>query len=105
MQIGGLNPPRGEDGVISGFRLKDGPNVAEFAGWKIPTMLIVGKEDAIFPPNVIAEVQKVIPGSQMEIVPGAAHSAHFEQATIFNNLLSEFLKSVLSDSAVGAVAG
>ena len=105
MQIGGLNPPRGEDGVISGFRLKDGPNVAEFAGWKIPTMLIVGKEDAIFPPNVIAEVQKVIPGSQMEIVPGAAHSAHFEQATIFNNLLSEFLKSVLSGSAVGAIAG
>ena len=101
-QINELNPPRGEDGVISGFRLKDGPNVAQFAGWQIPTLLIVGKEDAIFPPNVIAEVQKVIPGSRMEIVPGSAHSAHFEQPTIFNNLLSELLNGVRSGS--GAVA-
>lgn len=103
-QINGLNPARGEDGVISGFRLKDGPNVAQFEGWTIPTLLIVGKEDAIFPPNVIAEVQKVIPGSRMEVVSGAAHSAHFEQATIFNNLLAELLTSVRSGSATGAAA-
>ena len=104
MQISGLNPPRGEDGVISGFRLKDGPSGAEFTGWNIPTLLIVGKEDAIFPPNVIAEVQKVIPGSRMEVVSGAAHSAHFEQAIIFNNLLSELLTGVLSGSVSGAAA-
>ena len=103
-QIQGLNPPRGEDGVISGFRLKDGPNVQDFAGWQIPTLLIVGKEDAIFPPEVIAEVQKVIPGSRMEIVPGAAHSAHFEQAAVFNKLLSELFSGVRSGSAAGAAA-
>ena len=103
-QINDLNPPRGEDGVISGFRLKDGPNIAQFAAWAIPTLLIVGQEDAIFPPSVIAEVQKVIPGSRMEVVPGAAHSAHFEQATIFNNLLSELLNGVRSGSAAGAAA-
>lgn len=103
-QIGGLNPPRGEDGVISGFRLKDGPQAEDFAGWTIPTLLIVGKEDAIFPPEVIAEVQKVIPGSRMEVVPGAAHSAHFEQAEIFNNLLTELFAQARSGSAAGAAA-
>lgn len=103
-QIQDLNPPRGEDGVISGFRLKDGPNVAEFAGWTIPTLLVVGKEDVIFPPEVIAEVQKVIPGSRMEVVPGAAHSAHFEQASVFNKLLAELFAGVLSGSAAGAAA-
>ncbi|NQW22072.1 MAG: alpha/beta hydrolase [SAR202 cluster bacterium] len=103
-QIGGLNPPRGEDGVISGFRLKDGPQAEAFAGWQIPTLLIVGKEDAIFPPEVIAEVQKVIPGSRMEVIPGAAHSAHFEQAAIFNKLLAEMFTGARSGSAAGAVA-
>ncbi len=103
-QIGGLNPPRGEDGVISGFRREDGPQAEAFAGWRIPTLLIVGKEDAIFPPEVIAEVQKVIPGSRMEVVPGAAHSAHFEQASVFNKLLAELFAGVRSASAAGAAA-
>ena len=103
-QIGGLNPPRGDDGVISGFRREDGPQAEAFAGWRIPTLLIVGKEDAIFPPEVIAEVQKVIPGSRMEVVPGAAHSAHFEQASVFNKLLSELFAGVRSASAAGAAA-
>jgi len=103
-QISGLNPPRGEDGVISGFRLKDGPQAEDFVGWTIPTLLIVGKDDAIFPPEVIAEVQKVVPGSRMEVVPGAAHSAHFEQAEIFNKLVTELFVGALSGSAAGAAA-
>ena len=103
-QIGGLNPPRGEDGVISGFRREDGPQATAFADWRIPTLLIVGKEDAIFPPEVIAEMQKVIPGSRMEVVPGAAHSAHFEQASVFNGYLSELLAGVRTGSAAGAAA-
>ncbi|HIN38511.1 MAG TPA: alpha/beta hydrolase [Dehalococcoidia bacterium] len=103
-QVQGLNPPRGEDGVISGFRREDGPQIEDFAGWQIPTLLIVGKEDSIFPPEVIAEVQKVIPGSRMEIVPGAAHSAHFEQAAVFNGYLSELFASVRSGTVAGAAA-
>jgi len=104
-QVQGLNPPRGEDGVISGFRREDGPQIEDFAGWQVPTLLIVGKEDSIFPPEVIAEVQKVIPGSRMEIVPGAAHSAHFEQAAVFNGYLSELFASVSSGTVAGAAAG
>ena len=104
-QVQGLNPPRGEDGVISGFRREDGPQIEDFAGWQIPTLLIVGEEDSIFPPEVIAEVQKAIPGSRMEIVPGAAHSAHFEQATVFNGYLSELFASVRSGTVAGAAAG
>jgi len=103
-QVQGLNPPRGEDGVISGFRCEDGPQIEDFAGWQIPTLLIVGKEDSIFPPEVIAEVQKVIPGSRMEIVPAAAHSAHFEQAAVFNGYLSELFASVRYGTVAGAAA-
>ena len=102
-QIGGLNPPRGEDGVISGFRREDGPQAEAFGGWQIPTLLIVGEEDAIFPPEVIAEVQKVIPGSRIEVVPGAAHSAHFEQAQMFNKLIGDLFQQVTSRRSATAV--
>ena len=83
---------------------EDGPQVEAFANWSIPTLLIVGKEDAIFPPEVITEVQKVIPGSRMEVVPGAAHSAHFEQALVFNRLVDELFAGVLSGSVTGVAA-
>ncbi len=103
-QIGGLNPERGEDGVIPGFRREDGPGEAAFVGWRTPTLLIVGDEDAIFPPDVIEEVHKVIPGSRLEVVPGAAHSTHFEKADVFNSLLAEFCSQVLAGRTAGAPA-
>ena len=40
----------------------------------------------------------------MEVVPGAAHSAHFEQADVFNTLLSELFAGVLSGSPEAAAA-
>ena len=103
-QIGDLNPERGEDGVIPGFRREDGPGEAAFADWRVPTLLVVGEEDAIFPPNVIHETHKVIPGSRMEVVPGSAHSAHFEQAEAFNALLAEFCSQALAAQPAGATA-
>ena len=47
--------------MISGFRREDGRQDADFYGWQIPTLLIVGDQDAIFPPAAISEVQKTIP--------------------------------------------
>ena len=103
-QIQGLNPERGEDGVISGFRRQDGRQEADFLGWQVPTLLIVGDQDAIFPPSVIAEVHKVIPGARMEVVAGAAHSTHFEKAEEFNTLLSGFLSEATVEQVAGAPA-
>jgi len=93
-QINDLNPPRGDDGIVSGFRQEDGPNFESFSCWDIPTLLIVGEEDVIFPPAVISEVQKAIPASHMEVIKGAAHSAHFEQPTVFNRLVNDMLSEI-----------
>lgn len=103
-QIRGLNPKRGKYESISGFRRGGGRQESDFVGWRIPTLLIVGDEDTLFPPGVIAEVQKVIPGSRMEIVPGAAHSTYFEKADEFNALVSGFLSGILAGRTAGAPA-
>jgi pimeloyl-ACP methyl ester carboxylesterase len=62
----------------------------------VPTLLIVGKEDVIFPVKAMQAVHRLIPGSRLEIVLDAAHSAHFEQPDVFNKLVGEFFAGILS---------
>jgi len=102
-QIQGMNPENANDGIVASFRDENGPNAGELAGLNVPVLLIVGEEDLIFPPNVIRAVHRLIPGSQFEVVPGAAHSTHFEQPKIFNRLVHEFVARVGANKA-GAAA-
>lgn len=94
-QIQGLNPENPSDGIVASFRDENGPKAA---GLKVPAMLIVGEEDLIFPPKVIRAVHRLIPGSQMEVVPGAAHSTHYEQPEVFNRLVQDFVASVTTNT-------
>ena len=103
-QIQGLNPEIPNDGIVSSFRDENGPKAAELAGLRAPVLLIVGAEDLIFPPKVIRAVHRLIPGSQLEVVPGAAHSTHFEQPEAFNRLVGEFMAGV-SAKKPGVAAG
>lgn len=101
--IGRMNPPM-PTSIVSGlFRNPAGPQAADLAKLTAPTLLVVGEEDRIFPPHVIEAAHRLIPGSRLEIVSGAAHSAHFEQPEIFNRLLGEFLAEI-GVGAVGAAA-
>ena len=88
--IGRVNQPMPVSVVSDMFRNPDGPQASELAKTTVPTLLVVGEEDAIFPVNVIEAVHRLIPGSRLAVVPGAAHSTHFEQAEAFNELLREF---------------
>ncbi len=92
--IGRINPEMPVSIVSNMFRNPDGPQAADLAGMSVPTLLVVGEEDKIFPVNVIEAAHRLIPGSRFEVVPGAAHSTHFEQAAVFNSLLRDFIASL-----------
>ena len=83
-------------------RIRMGPTRPIWPGMNVPTLLVVGEEDKIFPVHVIQAVQRLIPGSRIEVVPGAAHSTHFERADVFNGLLREFIASLHLDMASAA---
>ena len=101
-EIGLLNPEMPINAVSGLFRDSAGPKAADLAGLTVPTLLIVGEEDLIFPPHVMRAAQQLIPDSRLEVVSGAAHSTHFEQPEIFNRLLGQFLAEVRAASAVAA---
>ncbi len=104
-QIGLLNPAMPIEVVSSTFRDPTGPQARDLARLKAPTLLIVGQEDLIFPVPVMQAAQKLIPGSRLEIVPGAAHSTHFEQPQAFNRLVGEFFARVQAGRATTAADG
>lgn len=92
--IGRINQPMPVSVVSDMFRNPEGPQASDLATMAVPTLLVVGEEDAIFPVHVIEATHRLIPDSRLAVVPGAAHSTHFEQADAFNELLREFISGL-----------
>ena len=60
----------------------------------LPTMVVVGEEDAMTPVDLARGMASVIPGARLEIVPGAGHLPPIEAPGVVNALLLDFLKSL-----------
>jgi len=62
--------------------------------WPIPTLFIVGEEDAITTAPFIETVAKAVPGARLIKFAGAGHSVYFEKAPEFNKAVLEFFGEV-----------
>jgi len=58
---------------------------------RIPTLVIVGDQDAITPPALSEQMHRDVPGSELVVVQGAGHMSNMEQPTAFNDALGRFL--------------
>lgn len=58
---------------------------------RIPTLIVVGDQDAITPPPLSEQMQRDIAGSELVVVQGAGHMSNMEQPTAFNEALGRFL--------------
>ena len=63
----------------------------EMDGYAVPTLMITSEHDQLFPPGLIREVSKYIPGSNVTELPTAGHSPYFETPDTFNATVAEFL--------------
>ncbi len=57
----------------------------------VPTMVVVGADDAITPPDRAMEIAENIPDSRLIIIPKAGHLAPLEMPDVFNRALREFI--------------
>jgi len=91
-QISALNPglPPGGLATLAQARLEP----AQLAGFRVPTLMVSGVHDQLFPPDALKEAAAHIPGCRLVSFAGAGHSPYFEAAPRFNALVGEFLAEV-----------
>ena len=61
---------------------------------KVPTLIVVGRQDPIRPVVDSEFMQRRIRDSRLEILEDAAHMTNMEQPSVFNQALLEFLGSI-----------
>ncbi len=73
--------------------LGDRPDMtAAAAGFSLPTLLVVGAEDMITPPECLERAAAVIDGAELETIPGCGHMTPMEDPAAFNARLASFLR-------------
>jgi len=90
--IGRMNPPRPKDFLtpIPGYR---GSSAERLAGADFPVLFLVGRYDAITPPEIIERCHRGVSGSEFAVIEDSGHSAYFEQPEAFNDAVMAFLES------------
>jgi len=58
----------------------------------VPTLILVGAEDALTPPMDAEAMHKAVTGSSLVVVPDAGHLSSLENADAFNEALAKFLE-------------
>ena len=57
----------------------------------VPTLVVVGEEDPSAPPDAARFIHSQIEGSELVVLPGAAHLSNVEQPDAFNAALLRFI--------------
>jgi pimeloyl-ACP methyl ester carboxylesterase len=57
----------------------------------VPTLLIAGGEDVVFPSFLASAIAAGLPCSETHLIPQAGHSPYFEEAATFNRLVEAFM--------------
>jgi 3-oxoadipate enol-lactonase len=58
---------------------------------RCPVLIMVGEHDHGTPPEMARQIHENLPGSELLVIPSAAHLSNIEQPEIFNCALLDFL--------------
>ncbi|MEX2208248.1 MAG: alpha/beta fold hydrolase [Myxococcota bacterium] len=88
-QIAGLNPGLAAAALATLGEARVEP--AELDGYAVPTLMIAGEHDQLFPPAALKDAAARIPGCRVVDFAGAGHSPYFESAARFNPIVADFV--------------
>ena len=60
----------------------------------LATLILVGDEDVITPPELSHELGGLIANSRVEVIPASGHLANAEQPVLFNDAIDRFLMKI-----------
>lgn len=84
------NPPAGFIGALEAMKGRP-DSTDDLAGINVPTLVIVGEDDKVTPPEASRKLHEHIGGSKLVVLPGSGHLSNLEVPDAFNGALSEFL--------------
>jgi 3-oxoadipate enol-lactonase len=58
---------------------------------KVPTLVVVGDQDLVTPPQLSTELVDLIPNARMQVIEGAGHIGNLEKADEFNRVVEAFV--------------
>jgi 3-oxoadipate enol-lactonase len=59
---------------------------------QVPTLVLVGEEDTVTPPELSHDLVDMIPGAQLHTLAGAGHLANVERPSDFNDAVQAFIE-------------
>lgn len=74
--------------------LAETDHTGQLARLDVPTLVVVGEHDDVATLAGSEELANRVPGSRLEVIPGAGHLANQERPDRFNHLLLSFLDEV-----------
>lgn len=84
------NPAAGFIGALEA--MKHRPDSTDDLGRiSVPTLVVVGEDDALSPPEVARDMHERIEGSELAVLAGAGHLSNLEAAGEFNATVGDFL--------------
>lgn len=94
-QISAMNPGVPPEALarLAGARERMAPDA--LADYAIPTLMITGENDQLFPRAALHEVAEQIPGIEIRDLARVGHSSYFEDPRTFNALIESFIDAHL----------
>jgi 3-oxoadipate enol-lactonase len=87
------SPPQGFIGALEA--MKNRPDSSgELVAIDAPTLIIVGEEDGVTPPEASRKMHENIRGSQLVVLPEAGHLSSLESPDAFTSALQDFLTAL-----------
>jgi len=87
------NPAAGFVGALEAMK-KRPDSTGELSAIRIPTLIVVGENDGVTPPDAARAMHEHIGGSRLVVIPEAGHLSNLEAPEAFNGALAEFLTSL-----------
>ena len=75
----------------AGLRRTAKRTLGELKDFAVPTLLIAGADDVVFPHFLASAIAAKLPCAEAHTLPGCGHSPYFEQPATFNGLVEAFL--------------